>query len=109
MIIEIAPDTRSNVPTGADFLARIESSFAAGELIGVIPLLKFRKWDGTSGEIIGTVNDTDFLFPITPEIFTPGEWTINPEATVSAKVHRWPRPAILVFEDPLTAGADCAC
>lgn len=109
MIIDIEPGAKVNVPTQADFLVRMESAFSSGELAGVIPALEYRKYDGSAGEIAGSVSGTDFLFLVTPSIFSPGEWTINPRATVSSKVRRWPLPAVLVFGDPLTAGANCGC
>lgn len=109
MIIDIEPGSKVSVPTEADFLIRVANSFSSGELVGVTPVLEAKRYDGSEIQIAGTVVSTSFLFAVVPGAFDPGEWTINPVATVSAKVRRWPRPAILVFENPLIAGVDCGC
>lgn len=109
MIIDIEPGGKAKVPTDRDFLVRTATSFAGGELVGVIPVLEYAKWDGIRGTIDGEVSGTDFLFPVAPGNFTPGEWTVNFRAEVSGKVRGWPEPAILDFGDPLIARADCAC
>lgn len=109
MIIEIAPGDRISVPTNRDFQVRTATSFAAGELSAVIPVLEYAKYDGVRGEIPGTVSGTDFLFPVAAGDFTRGEWTVNFRAVVSGKTRGWPRPAILDFEDPLIAGCADAC
>ncbi len=111
MIIDIQPGVRVNVPAQADFTVRTESSFSSGELglPGTLVALEYQKFDGSQGEIEGTISNTDFLFLITPDLFVPGEWTINPRVKVSGYTRRWPQPAILNVGGPLIAGADCGC
>lgn len=109
MIIVIEPGGRAKVPTERDFLVRTATAFDPGELAGVIPVLQYRGFQGSAGEIPGTVDGVDFLFPIAPGDFSPGEWTINFKATVSGKVRGWLEPAVLDFEDPLVAGCVNAC
>lgn len=109
MNIEISPGVRTAIPAGADFPVRIESSFSAGQLVGVTPYLEYRRWDGASGEVAGIVSGTDFVFQVTAGLFTPGEWTLNFRALVSGLTSRWPEPAILVVGDPLSEGVNCGC
>jgi len=109
MIIEIAPGLRTRLATDADFIARIETPFSTGQLSGVTPYMEYRKFDGVSGQVAGTVSGTEFLFDITPGLFTPGEWTVNFTAVVTGKKRRWASPAILVFGDPLVEDLDCNC
>lgn len=109
MIIDIEPGGRAEVPTDADFLIRTATSFSAGELIGVMPVMQFRRYDGAPQDITGVVSNTDFLFAVTPAIFTEGEWTANPRAVVDGKVRRWPESTTLIFKDPLSGVPACAC
>lgn len=106
MIILIAPGEKVRVPTQLDFLVRTATSFYTGELIGVVPVLRYRAYDGSEGSINGSVSGTDFTFPIAAGVFFPGEYTVNFQAIVSGKSHGWPEPAILDFQDPLKAGCD---
>ncbi len=111
MIITIEPGLKVNVPAASDFLVRVATAFSAGELAlpGTVVALEYQKFDGTAGEIAGTIDDTDLVFPIVPGQFTSGEWTINPRALVSGYVRRWPSPAILVVGAPLVQVVDCGC
>jgi hypothetical protein len=109
MIIDIEPGSKVKVPTKRDFIVRTATSFDPGELVAVVPVLEYARYDGASGEINGTVDTADFLFPIVPGLFTPGEWTVNFRAVVSGKTRGWPQPAILDFGDPLAAGCENGC
>lgn len=106
MIIDIEPGGRAQVPTDRDFMVRTATSFDPGELAGVIPVLQYRSFDGSTDSIPGQVSGTDFLFPIAPGDFSSGEYTVNFQATVSGKSRGWPKPAILEFQDPLVAGCN---
>lgn len=104
MIIEMAPGQRIRVPTNRDFRVRTATSFLAGDLAGVIPILQYRDYHGIDGEIVGSVSNTDFIFQIVSGIFSPGEYTVNFLAVVAGIAMGWQEPVILDFEDPLKGG-----
>ena len=103
MIIEIAPGDRVRVPTNRDFRVRTATSFEVGELVGVVPVLQYQDYLGGTGQITGSISGTDFIFPITAGLFSPGECTVNFLAVVAGQALGWPEPVTLDFEDPLKA------
>jgi hypothetical protein len=86
MILDVEAGDAVEIPVNADLTLRIKSPFTESELATATLTVECTDPNDVLSEVPASADGTDVLLAITPGMFTPGLWELNPVAVVAGKV-----------------------